>query len=73
MAIKPEDFMRRSMNKKIIITIKTGKSYLGRLKGYDEYDNVYLEDVEDLESGEKLGRAIFKGGNLINIQKYTKS
>lgn len=64
--------MKNSLNKKVVVTIKMGKEYLGTLRGFDEYNNLYLEDVEDVESGEKVGNTIFKGGNLTNIQKYEK-
>lgn len=70
MAIRPEDFFRRALNKLVIVTIKTGKSYLGRLRSYDEYNNLYLEEVRDLEEDREIGRAIFKGGNITNVQRY---
>lgn len=72
MAVKPEDFMEQSLNKKVVLTIKTGRRYVGTLRSYDEYNNVYLEDVEDEESKQKLGASVFKGGNLTDIQRYSK-
>ncbi len=70
MAIRPEDFFRRAVNKLIVVTVKTGKSYLGRLRSYDEYDNLYMEDVKELETQKEIGRAVFKGGNITNVQRY---
>lgn len=64
MVIKPETMLRNSLGKRVRITTRTGKDYVGTLLSYDELDNLYLEDVEEVEGELKLERAIFKGGNI---------
>jgi small nuclear ribonucleoprotein (snRNP)-like protein len=69
MAIRPETMLRNSLGKKVRITTRTGKEYVGTLRSYDELDNLYLEDVEEVDGELKLKRAIFKGGNITFVMR----
>ena len=69
MAIRPETMLRGSLGKRIRITIRTGQEYEGILRSYDELNNLYLEDVEEVGGELKLKRAVFKGGNITFVMR----
>ncbi len=69
MAIRPETMLRNSLGKKVRITTRTGNEYVGTLRSYDELDNLYLENVEEVDGELKLKRAIFKGGNITFVMR----
>ncbi len=69
MAIRPEAMLRGSLGKRVRITTRTGREYIGTLRSYDELDNLYLEDVEEVEGELKLKRAVFKGGNITFVMR----
>ena len=65
----PLDVLEKSMNQKIILLLKDGRTINGKLIGYDEYMNLVLDDVEETkdENKRRLGKIILRGNNVVSI------
>lgn len=67
---RPLDALNASRNKKVIVELKNGKQYLGKLQAFDIHINVVLEDAEERVNGEttkKLGNLFLRGDTIIYI------
>lgn len=75
---RPIDYLKNSINQIIIIKVKRNHIYRGRLIGFDEHLNLYLEEtsqlIEDqdedgniIEEHENLGSIVMRGDNVIFI------
>lgn len=67
---RPLDALNNSRNKRILIELKNGKQFLGKLKSFDIHINVVLEDAEervDSEIKRKLGIVFLRGDTIILI------
>ena len=70
MAQKPLDVIHKSLDENVIVELKGGKEFRGKLIGYDIHMNLVLEDAEELSNGEalrKLGRVVVRGDNVVII------
>ncbi len=68
MAIRPFDLVHKSLNKKVVVTMKNGAIFTGTVKSYDENLNLYLSEVvENVEKGRKFKSLVLKGGNIVSI------
>ena len=65
----PLDVLEKSVNQKLLLLLKDGRSIKGKLLGYDEYMNLVLDDVEETkdETTRRLGRIILRGNNVVSI------
>ena len=66
---RPLDTLNLSRNKTVIIELKNGYSYVGKLKAFDIHINIVLEDADERYNGElkrKLG-TVFVRGDTITI------
>ena len=65
----PLDVLEKSINQKLSLLLKDGRSIEGKLTGYDEYMNMVLEEVEEVNSETKrrLGTIILRGNNVVSI------
>ena len=67
----PLSVLNKSINKKIILSLKDGRILEGVLIGYDEHMNLVLIDVEEKDSEgnliRKLGKVILRGNNIVTI------
>jgi small nuclear ribonucleoprotein len=65
----PLDVLEKSINQKLSLLLKDGRSVEGKLTGYDEYMNMVLEEVEEINSETKrrLGTIILRGNNVVSI------
>lgn len=68
MAVRPFDLIHRCLKKEVVVMMKNGSSFFGKMASYDESLNLFLVDAKEL-SGE--GRAfkslVLKGGNIVSI------
>lgn len=70
MAQKPLDVIHKSLEENVIVELKGGREFRGKLIGYDIHMNLVLEDAEELSNGEalrKLGRVVVRGDNVVII------
>ena len=65
----PLDILEKSINQKLSLLLKDGRTIEGKLQGYDEYMNMVLEDVEETnnEAKRRLGTIILRGNNVVSI------
>ncbi|HHH79316.1 MAG: RNA-binding protein [Thermoplasmata archaeon] len=65
----PLDVLEKSVNQRLILLLKDGRTLEGKLTGYDEYMNLVLEDTEEKkdESKRKIGTVILRGNNIVSI------
>jgi len=65
----PLDVLEKSINQKLTLLLKDGRVVEGSLTGYDEYMNMVLDDVEEINDDTKrrLGTIILRGNNVVSI------
>lgn len=69
-ADRPLDALNHARNKRVMVELKGGKQYIGKLKAFDIHVNVVLEDAEERVDGEikrKLGIVFIRGDTIIII------
>ncbi len=69
-AQKPLDVLHNALGSPVIVGIKGGIEYRGKLKGYDMHMNVVLQNADELKSGtavRRLGIVIIRGDNVVFI------
>jgi len=65
----PLDVLEKSVNRRLSLLLKDGRTMEGRLSGFDEYMNLVLEDVEETKDDTKrrVGTIILRGNNVVSI------
>ena len=65
----PLDVLEKSMNQKLALLLKDGRTIEGKLTGYDEYMNMVLNEVEETvdDTKRRLGTIILRGNNVVSI------
>jgi len=69
-ASRPLDTLNRARNKQVIVELKNGKQYLGKLIAFDIHINVVLENAEERQDGEtkrKMGSVFLRGDTIIML------
>ncbi|MFH1316465.1 MAG: LSM domain-containing protein [Candidatus Woesearchaeota archaeon] len=67
---RPLDTLNSARNKKVIIELKNGKQYIGKLIAFDIHINIVLENAEERENGEvkrKMGVIFIRGDTIIML------
>lgn len=67
---RPLDALNKARNKRVIVELKNGKQYVGKLNAFDIHINVVLEDAEEKVNGEltrKLGVVFLRGDTIIIV------
>lgn len=67
----PLKTLQRSVNNKILVRLKTGHEYVGRLIETDAYMNLVMTEAEELENGEsvaRFGEVFIRGNNILFIK-----
>ncbi len=68
---QPIRILRKAIDGIVLIKLKDGKEYRGRLKEIDVYMNLVLEGAEELEDGKptsKFGEVLIRGNNILYIK-----
>lgn len=63
-ATRPLDALNMSRNKRVIVELKNGRIFAGKLQAFDIHINTVLEDAEEMANGEvtrKLGLLFIRG------------
>jgi small nuclear ribonucleoprotein len=65
----PLNVLERSLNKRVSLLLKDGRTLVGRLAGYDEYMNMVLEDTEETigDQVRRIGTVVLRGNNVVTI------
>lgn len=67
---RPLDALNVARNKSIMVDLKNGLRYIGKLKAFDIHINVVLSDAEEHFNGEvkrKLGTVFIRGDTITII------
>lgn len=75
---RPIDYLKDSINKVILIKVKRNRLFRGKLGGFDEHLNLYLEGTSQIfeyqdedgnirEEHENLGSIVVRGDNVIFV------
>ena len=67
---RPLDALNKARNKRVIVELKNGKQYVGKLNAFDIHINVVLEEAEEKVNGEltrKLGVVYLRGDTIIRV------
>ena len=70
MELRPLDALNAARNKRVIVELKNGKQYVGKLKSFDIHVNVVLDESEERvenETKRKLGTVFLRGDTIILI------
>ncbi|MBN2566840.1 small nuclear ribonucleoprotein [Candidatus Woesearchaeota archaeon] len=67
---RPLDALNAARNRRVIVDLKNGKQFMGKLKAFDIHINIVLEEAEEHENGSlkrKLGVVFVRGDTIIMI------
>ena len=67
---RPLDLLNASKDKRVIIELKNGRQFVGKLTALDIHINCVLHEAEELENGEtkrKIGKVFLRGDTIILI------
>jgi len=67
MAEAANKILEESLGKMVLVRLKGGRSFRGRLQGFDQHMNLVLEEAEDISDNNtvKIGTIIVRGDNVI--------
>jgi len=67
---RPLDALNRARDKRVIVELKNGKQFIGKITAFDIHINVVLDDAEEHVDGQmkrKLGTIFIRGDTIIYI------
>ncbi len=67
---RPLDALNASRNKNVMVELKNGYRYVGKLRAFDIHINVVLADADEYQNGEvkrKLGTVFIRGDTITII------
>ena len=67
--VLPLDVLQKSLEKRMVLLLKDGRTLEGQFMGYDQYMNLVLDEAEEKsDSGERrLGTVILRGNNVVSM------
>tara|TARA_B110001454_G_scaffold53546_1_gene52418 strand:- start:837 stop:1082 length:246 start_codon:yes stop_codon:yes gene_type:complete len=68
---RPLTVLQKNTKKGVIVTLKSGVEYRGKMENVDSYMNLIMTDAEELNQGKvigKFGRVIVRGNNVLFIK-----
>ena len=69
--VMPLSLLEKSVEKRISLLLKDGRTLEGKLSGYDEYMNMVLEETVETSAagveGRRLGCVVLRGNNVVSI------
>jgi small nuclear ribonucleoprotein len=72
---RPLTVLQKNTKKDVIVTLKSGVKYRGKMENVDSYMNLIMTDAEELNQGKvvgKFGRVIVRGNNVLFIKLETE-
>ena len=68
---RPLTVLQKNTKKDVIVTLKSGVKYRGKMENVDSYMNLIMTDAEELNQEKvvgKFGRVIVRGNNVLFIK-----
>ena len=69
-ASRPLDALNEARNKRVLIELKNGKQFIGKLKAFDIHINTVLAEAEEWQDNQvkkKVGTVFIRGDTIILI------
>jgi small nuclear ribonucleoprotein len=69
--VMPLDLLEAQLNQRIHILLKDGRSFEGKLVGYDQYMNIVLEEADEKgpEPGKRTSTLVLRGNNIVSMSQ----
>jgi len=67
---RPLDLLNLAKGQRVLVELKNGKQFVGKLLAFDIHINTVLDESEELENGEikrKIGKIFIRGDTIIYI------
>lgn len=67
---RPLDALNESRNKRVMVELKSGKQFVGKLRAFDIHINTVIDDGEERVNGQtsrKLGTVFIRGDAIVFI------
>jgi small nuclear ribonucleoprotein len=67
---RPLDLLNASKDKRVMIELKNGRQFVGKLVAFDIHINCVLEEADEMDGGEikrKIGKVFLRGDMIILI------
>lgn len=67
---RPLDALNSSRGKRVIVELKNGKQFIGKLKAFDIHINTVLDESEERENNQtvrKMGTLFLRGDTIVMI------
>lgn len=69
--VMPATLLENSVDKRVSLLLKDGRSMEGKLTGFDEYMNMVLDEAVEIAAdgheGRRLGKVVLRGNNVVSI------
>jgi len=68
MAEAANKILEESLGKMVLVRLKGGRSFRGKLQGFDQHMNLVLEETEDISDANnsvRIGTIIVRGDNVV--------
>ncbi len=68
MAEAANKILEESLGKMVLVRLKGGRSFRGKLQGFDQHMNLVLEETEDISdtnNSVRIGTIIVRGDNVV--------
>jgi len=67
--VMPLALLEKSLDKRVSLLLKDNRVLEGKLKGYDDYMNMVLEETEERTQDQerRLGTVVLRGNNVVSI------
>ena len=67
---RPLDLLNAAKDKRVLVELKNGRQFVGKLVAFDMHINTVLDDAEELAEGmtkRKMGKVFIRGDTIIFI------
>jgi small nuclear ribonucleoprotein len=68
MAEAANKILEESLGKTVLVRLKGGRSFRGKLQGFDQHMNLVLEEAEDISDSNdsvRIGTIVVRGDNVV--------
>lgn len=70
MSQRPLDILNKALGSSVLVGLKGGREFRGKLSGFDVHVNIVLEEAEELQGGEatkRYGTMVIRGDSVVFI------
>lgn len=70
MAQRPLDVLNRALGSSVLVELKGGREFRGKLSGFDVHVNIVLEEAEEIQGGKaskRYGTMVIRGDSVVFI------